>query len=402
MGLAKRLMQEYQEREFGEVPDKYVCYKCVGDYGLKEYIRNEASHKQCSYCNRKSREKSAISLEKFILYVQECLRAEYETAEDSGTPYESREGGWQGEVLDIWDILEEHPLDSDEGKIEEDVKDILINNSYAKNFTGTQADWDDEYWGKFVKLVKYKARFILFRNDFKFERDFDDPRYILDTIGELLPALVKPCLAGTKFTRVRVSQEGIGELRAENLGTNLPRRTKQASRMSPAGIPLFYAAESLETAIAEVSPSEQDRLCHIGTFKTSRDAVLIDFTAVPLMPSIYDGNKADTREAILFLRRFVEDMSLPVGRNGEGNIDYLPTQIITEYIRYLFKTEGRNVDGIRYHSTQNEGGVCYAFFVDAKHCLDEGDKVADSKELNLILTSASTRKTANILHALAP
>lgn len=401
MGFAKRLMEEYESREFGEVPDRYICNKCVGDYGLQEYIRRNATRRRCSYCKRKSKRNSAISLEKFILYVQKCLRAEYETAEDSGTPYETREGGWLGEVLDIWEVLDEHPIYSDEGEIEADVQALLEDNTYAKNFTGTPADWHSEYWGRFVDLVKYKARFILFRKDFTFEYDFDDPRYILDTIGELLPELVKTVPPRQQLTRVRVSQRGIGGMWAANLGTNSPRHTKQASRMSPAGIPLFYAAESLSTAIAEVSPSESDKLCHIGTFETSSDALLIDFTAVPLMPSIYDEYLADKREAILFLRRFVKDMALPVEKNGEGNIDYLPTQIVTEYIRYLFKVDGKNVNGIRYPSTQHEGGVCYAFFVDSAHCLNAYNKIKDDEKLNLILTDAYTRTTASVLHELA-
>ena len=165
--------------------------------------------------------------------------------------------------------------------------------------------------------------------------------------------------------------------------------------MSPAGIPLFYAAESATTAAAEVSTKENYKFCHIGTFETSREVMLIDFTAELLMPSIYDEDKAHKREAILFLRRFVKDMSLPV--NGEENIDYLPTQIVTEYIRYLFKINGKNVDGVRYPSAQHEGGICYALFVDSEHCLNAYDKIEDNDELNLILTDARTHVTASLI-----
>lgn len=397
MGHAKRLMEEYDSRGFDEVPDKYICYQCIGDNGLKEYIQRNATHKQCSYCKKRSKKNLAITLEKFILYVQKSLKAEYSTPEDAGLPYETREGGWQGEVYDIWDILDEHPLWSEQGDIEEDVQNALGDNLYAKNFTGTYSDWNSEYWSKFVDLVKHKARFILFRRDFKFKYDFDDPRYILDAIGELLPDIVKELPAGQQFTRVRVSQKGIEGMLAANLGTNSPKRTKTQSRMSPAGIPLFYAAGSIPTAIVEVSPSNTDKLCHVGIFKTSREATLVDFTAELLMPSIYDEELANKREAILFMRRFVKDMSLPVGKNGEENIDYLPTQVVTEYIRYLFKIKGKNVDGIQYPSTQHEGGICYALFVDSEHCLNAYDKIENEDELHLILTDARTHVAASLI-----
>lgn len=397
MGAIKRLMEEYESREFGEVPEKYICYQCIGDNGLKEYIQRNATHKRCSYCKKRSKKNSAISLENFILYVQQCLRAEYETIENSGTPYESREGGWQGPEQEIDDILDEHPLWSDSGEIEEEVQDILSDNTYAKEFTGTPSDWNSEYWSKFVDLVKYKARFILFRRDFTFEYDFDDPRYILDTIGNLLPDIAQTVPAGLKLTRVRGSNEGIEGMLATNLGTNSPRRTKDPFRMSPAGIPLFYAAESAATAAAEVSTKGEYKFYHIGTFETSREVVLIDFTAKLPMPSIYDEDKAHKREGILFLRRFVKDMSLPVGKNGEENIDYLPTQIVTEYIRYLCKIKGKNVDGVRYPSTQHEGGICYAFFVDSEHCLNAYDKIENEDELHLILTDARTHVAASLI-----
>jgi hypothetical protein len=65
----------------------------------------------------------------------------------------------------------------------------------------------------------------------------------------------------------------------------------------------------------------------------------------------------------LFMSRFLRDFSSPIERDDRIHIDYVPTQVITEYLRDT-KLNGRQVDGIKYRSARSKGGICYVLFVD--------------------------------------
>ena len=52
-----------------------------------------------------------------------------------------------------------------------------------------------------------------------------------------------------------------------------------------------------------------------------------------------------------FLRSFHDEISKPVDPNDEA-IDYIPTQVFSEYLRYIQKTDsGKKYDGIIYKSS---------------------------------------------------
>lgn len=51
---------------------------------------------------------------------------------------------------------------------------------------------------------------------------------------------------------------------------------------------------------------------------------------------------------------FLEDFSKPIGKDGKEHIDYVPTQIVTEYFRRIFTICDINtLEGIAYKSFRN-------------------------------------------------
>ena len=53
---------------------------------------------------------------------------------------------------------------------------------------------------------------------------------------------------------------------------------------------------------------------------------------------------------------FISDFTKAIQRSGYEHIDYVPTQIVTEYFRHVFKIGDQiNIDGIIYPSSKNEG-----------------------------------------------
>ena len=61
---------------------------------------------------------------------------------------------------------------------------------------------------------------------------------------------------------------------------------------------------------------------------------MIDMTALPELPSLFE-DVAQRYDTVLFLRRFAEDIVLPIELDGREHIEYVPTQVFTEYLRYV-------------------------------------------------------------------
>ena len=97
VGQAKNLMIECQERGYG-TSDALVCYECVGDYYLKEYINDHGSQAMCNYCSMSR--KKCIGLEDLMDPIMAGILSEYEDATGC-MGWNSREGGFIG--ADTWD-----------------------------------------------------------------------------------------------------------------------------------------------------------------------------------------------------------------------------------------------------------------------------------------------------------
>jgi RES domain-containing protein len=141
-------------------------------------------------------------------------------------------------------------------------------------------------------------------------------------------------------------------------------------RMSPAGISMFYGATDRTTAIAEAGSHTFYRYVVTGEFNPTRQIRLVDLTNLPSPPSIFDASNRMECFALGFLQKFVHDLTLPVELDDREHIDYVPTQVFTEYLRYAFSAE---VDGLMFPSTQGPGNNV-AIFVGPDACVDQGSR----------------------------
>ncbi|MBM2716165.1 RES family NAD+ phosphorylase [Mesorhizobium caraganae] len=171
--------------------------------------------------------------------------------------------------------------------------------------------------------------------------------------------------SGTMLTRAR-HQAKKGQFRtAADLGPP-PKTLAKANRMSPPGIVVFYASEESATALAEVA--DQAGTFAVGVFETLRDATILDLTNLPPVPSIFweipDSMEYDPRPRRRFLQEVESDISRPIARDDKIHIEYVPTQIVAEYLRTVKTVDGRQVDGVRYRSTRRAGGSSIVLFAD--------------------------------------
>jgi len=386
MGLTKRWLEKIEARGYGDVPGKYVCYHCLGDYGLRQFIKENATERKCNYCNKYSRMNISLELETLIDYIMQCIKTEWMSPEDSGTPYETREGGWLVEPTHLYDIFwYEHPLDVSE-KLFEDIVNPINNLHWSKSFSTPFPELEEyELWDRFCHLIKHEVRYfaksIKKSNKFRSMRYlYADPRDILNHISKTVINLnmIKTIPAGTKIYRVRLDSEKRYST-AKELGTAPQIKAIYANRMSPAGVSLFYGSEKISTAIRETRGTKiSSAIASIGQFETTQNMNIIDLTSLPPVPSIYDEQIRDQRTIIKFMKKFCEDFSKPITKDEKAHLEYVPTQVITEYFRYLLSGKLK-VKGIKYSSAADDNGISYVLFVNNDECIESGESVKKSK-----------------------
>jgi RES domain len=135
--------------------------------------------------------------------------------------------------------------------------------------------------------------------------------------------------------------------------------------MSPAGSVMMYASEDASTALHETANSLGTYA--IGEFRTRRVLRILDLAELPPVPSrfeeIPDSLAYDPRRNLIFLHRLARDISRPIARDDRIHVDYVPTQVVTEYLRSGSFPDGQ-LDGIRYRSSRRTDGISVVLFAD--------------------------------------
>lgn len=74
----------------------------------------------------------------------------------------------------------------------------------------------------------------------------------------------------------------------------------------------------------------------------------------------------------------VRDFTKDVKKDGKEHIEYVPTQVVTEFFRYSFnKNRKYKIDGIIYPSSKNNKNEALVFFWDN----EESEKLLNLKSL---------------------
>ena len=224
-------------------------------------------------------------------------------------------------------------------------------------------------WEYFKEVVMHQRRYF-FMDD---EGDPDDPEVwspaeILQAIFEYGDAmgLFKEFPAGSRLIRARKEAGDAPYETPEELGPPPKCLAKQANRMSPAGIPMFYGCDDEATALIEAA--QCSGYYALGEFETVRPAVLLDLTDIPEVPGLFeavpDFQEVVPRRALRFLHHIAGEISACIDRDDRVHVEYVPTQVVTEFIRAKVSWKGSKIDGIRYASSVNRGHVSYVLFAD--------------------------------------
>lgn len=365
MGHAKREWQEQMERGWS-APEKHVCPNCVEDDFLKYLIQTNAGHCQCDYCGKRTRKHSAAPVETIMPAVECALRYFYAEPTEAGAPYD---GGWVFQPIHTTEALGNVLFDCHEDLFA-DIADSFANTFWVAAAEGHWASShrNDEWsgaWQAFSEIVKHRSRHFFMSSAEEPEPTFrPSPLNVLEFVGEIAASLglLQYLPKATRVYRVR---ERVGSadwpICAKQLGAP-PSQLATAGRMNPAGISYLYLSMTQGGALAEVLRGPPCRAA-IATFELVDGLAVLDLTRLPSLPSVFDGASHRTREVVLFLDDFVNDICQPVQKDGREHINYVPSQVVSEYFAQVFKTpEGKALDGIVYPSAVAPGSVNLALF----------------------------------------
>lgn len=419
MGMAKDRLMELQARGFGEVADKYVCAACFANKGIKDFIGRNATEHFCSYCSKEidsEKEPIAARLEDVVGLIMQSVRRLYDDPINC-LPWDSEEDRYVGIVYDLDEVLAEMGLElttkSDAfDSLYEDLTAHVDNNLWTPRDGGILSESESCQlgWERFVRQVKHYSRYVFSLIRYKPEpyesQSVPLPSQMLPRILRLIEraSMIRVLKKGTILYRIRVCSEGENvKNTAIDLGVPISEKAKVSNRMSPAGIPMFYGSFDKDTAKEEVRGIKYTggealklRQMKIAEFKLLRDIAVVDFTRrheYCLFEEEINETMLNTKS---FLNHFVIELSKPIEKDGREHIEYVPTQIITEYLKYKCKDlHGKRVKGILYPSARCNGVSC-VLFLRQRHCVDKGES-SSGAFLQLIHVKTIEAKHSGVL-----
>jgi hypothetical protein len=394
MGHVKRMMDERFERGGWRSLGKAICPDCLTDTALKTLAEESLDEDRCDYCGR---EGNAVACDTDVV----MERIGDGLAEDFTDPnevlYYGEDGGWEGDTFDTHDVI---------AKIEETIGVDDFVTDVIDAYGGKEWCDSEPYvtprhesllysWDRFAEVVKYESRYLFLRRG---GDDYPDPHDVGP--GEMLEALgavveeatvIRELNADSVVFRARPGSPGEFAENAAELGT-APREKAYSNRMSPPGIALFYGAFDEETAMREVwaGPEPGREQVTVGRFTNSSLLRVLDLAELREVPSRFDDER-HLRTALRFLHAFSERVSGAVRtapRSVQEFVEYVPTQIVSEYFRTIYTSEEGSVDGILYRSVERGGGICCALFVPRERCADRATFAGGDK--TLIFADATT------------
>lgn len=390
MGLVKEMMIEMEER--GDLPigleDKYVCASHFDDRYLQKKIHSIAQKGVCSYCGKK---KQVVNMQDFGEFISRRIHDSYEDVHDAALLsakdfYDDDDEVIPGfktfcgyvvpEEAECYDstpeLLNMLELDVDNEGLREDIEGIFTTQKWVSRDILSTERMEirmNELWDTFSSMVKCQRRFTFladpsFLESLKKSKDkyLTEDKNILDVLSALINQtnLITSLDAKANFFRVRKVNKIEPKYGFDDI-TSPPDSSAFQNRMSPAGISMFYASFDEETARLEAVGEDPVGIL-IGRFRPKHRLHVVDLTAIPQRLSFWMDNFQEN----IFLKRFNKEVTKPVAQDDK-DIEYIPTQVLTEYLRYMFKDyKRRTIDGIIYGSSQEAKNKNLVLFCNQK------------------------------------
>ena len=230
--------------------DEPVCAACFGDDDLAQYIRDVHGKRGCHFCGRI--DAPTAPLEEVASHMRGCLSEFYGAAVEQ-LPYESAEGGYQGQHWDTYElVLDVLGLDlpRDDEQLALALCDSIGDDLWC-DYDWLALDLDDALahaWQKLCRTIQHERRFFFAAptdetaeqaESYVYHPDNYTPLALLAEIVKLIEEydLIEVISKGSVFFRCRPTDAGTPFVTAADLGPPPASQAIQANRMNPPGIP---------------------------------------------------------------------------------------------------------------------------------------------------------------------
>jgi hypothetical protein len=320
-----------------------VCINCFRDIELRQFIQvNSQEIGRCNFCSSEE-DAELLDIVELLDFFAEFIGVF--TPDQHGIPLpELIQSDWElfSSDFECNNILTEILLSLDSELTPKS------NVSYIEEIIECTS-----YWETLKEEIKWKKRFLTNTD-------------ILDDLGWVnFFNKTYQWPHNELFYRGRLHYtDNQKEFKAEDMGCP-EKNIVPAGRANPQGIPYLYLSKSYETIFYEVRATYLDEIS-VGTFRIKEDSniILVDFTEKASAFSKIDEIVEFTKS--MLLKRYISaDLSKPI-RRYDSEIEYIPTQFICEYIRYISDS-----DGIIFNSSLHSGGKNIVLYEQDKlECID--------------------------------
>jgi len=306
--------------------------------------------------------------------------------------YVSSEGGYLGEFDGPWEMLENLGLYVENDTLQQDIYNSFDHSSAWADEKASESNYKYEGWRHFKYVVKYQSRFLF--NSYNSFRVGARTISVANFLKELATDIRKQRMltiidVGTPIYRCRQHCKIDDVTEAEHICSPDTKYAVQPNRMSPAGVSMFYGAFNPDlTKLETLQVEDKSRPYYtIAKFKVKGKLKLIDLSKIPYV-SPFDQDKWELFDKLQFLHKFLDDFSNPIMHDGQPHIEYVPTQVVTEFFRYAFsKTPDEKINGIIYPSSKNRKQNACVLFMDHYESL---------RQLNFEKSSLVTKLTDSV------
>lgn len=380
-------MEEHEDWPVG-LEGKNVCASHFDDEYLQKKVYSDGEIGICSYCGKK---RKVAKMQEFGEFISMKVHDHYENVHDAAllsadSFYDDEDEEIPGfrefcgyivpDEAECYDstteLLDDLGFDVDNEDLREDVENIFSTQEWvSRDILSTERKdvWMSRLWEKFSIMVKCQRRFT-FLAEPAFLGSFTKSKVKSPIEGTNILSVLSSLINKTKleafldsrnvFYRVRKVNERKPEYGFDDI-TSPPDTSALQNRMSPAGISMFYASFDKETAQEEAAGDDPVEIL-IGTFRPKHNLHVIDLTAIPQKLSYWMEHYQEN----IFLKRFNEEVTKPID-SDDKDIEYIPTQVFTEYLRYMFKdSDGKPIDGIIFGSSREKKNKNLVLFCDQK------------------------------------
>lgn len=356
-----------------------MCLNHVTDPVLRDLVADRVADRECRLCGRNTRVNGRPFAFPINAVAEEMYRVVLDSWMDAAEYAGAREVYIEDSRLALYESVASTIDETFEEELHELIAQAMPTDEWVRwggaDFDYLDADEWEYTWQAFADTVKTQSRFVLLPRASAGAGRSAPPEQLASFLEMLLhymdaeADMVTTLQAGSEFFRGRMTDDLFTLMRAARaspaaeLGSAPPDKAG-VSRMSGRGIPMFYGADTSSLALTEIASHSVYNRAVIGKFVALRPLRILDFTRTPNYPSPFDDTANERRHALGFIRNFVRAITGPVLLDGREHLEYLPTQIITEFLRWA-PTE--RIDGIGYPPASDSDVVEFEVTPSAKN-----------------------------------